>query len=118
MLNEFQNAEKELLDHSKAVRRISLKPSKAQKGHVSRPFCAHKPFPQLIESFRRKRNRRARIRIKQGWIVGARFSTELSAETQKEFLDERLNAWSQFDKPPSSEPLCFSQPSHCHSVAL
>jgi hypothetical protein len=26
--------------HPKAVRRISLKPSRAQKGHVSRPFCA------------------------------------------------------------------------------
>jgi hypothetical protein len=26
--------------HSMAVRRISFKPSRAQKGHVSRPFCA------------------------------------------------------------------------------
>src|SRR5258708_8486872 len=26
--------------HSKAVRRISFKPSRARKGHVSRPFCA------------------------------------------------------------------------------
>jgi hypothetical protein len=26
---------------SKAVKRISLKPSRARKGRVSRPFCAH-----------------------------------------------------------------------------
>lgn len=31
---------------------------------------------------------------------------------QKEFLYEWLNAWSQFEKPPSSESLCLSQLSH------
>jgi hypothetical protein len=35
--------------HSKAVRRISLKPSRAQKGHVSRPFCA--PFQRPAVSY-------------------------------------------------------------------
>jgi len=35
--------------HSKAVRRISLKPSRAQKGHVPRPFCA--PFQRPAVSY-------------------------------------------------------------------
>jgi hypothetical protein len=35
--------------HSKAVRQISLKPSRAQKRHVSRPFCA--PFQRSAVSY-------------------------------------------------------------------